>query len=164
MKKENDITARRCKDKEFIKRCLAEVWDTIAEDGAKLEDADPDLNDYWIQIEVNGEKAGVYYVHYWNASTMMIHANILPKYRKNNTRKMAAALFMWLTEYTPENVVKFMAMIPKCYHNVIDYTKKTGFKQEGILRETYKHHGEIHDLYVFGLTKQEMRECLQEHR
>lgn len=150
------VDVKRTEDTEFIKEVVMSVWDSGCEDGANKETWEPDPNDLWLEIIVDGRRVGAYMLHFWNRSTMELHAQIFPHERKRFTFDVSKAVHRWLLENCRPHIQKFVAFIPSKYPNVAKYAVGSGWVQEGQIEGAWFKDGVAHDLYVMGCTRDRM--------
>ena len=133
-----------------------ELFDRIAEDGATVEDLKDLITDdqYYLMIKMNGESVGVWWLHESTSSTLEIHCNILKQYRKS-AKSAGQLIIEWFLNEAPDRYHKLNAEIPVIYPQVYHYTKKHGFVDEGINRQSIVKNGTIVDQWKLGLTRAE---------
>lgn len=157
------MIVERTHNQEFVK-CfitLPEIFDSVSEDGQAPKDFSPDVNnDYWLVVSEGDEIIGLYFLHALNSVTLMIHAQILTRYRKEHSRAAGTEVYKWMTENLPFTYQKFVTSVPVIYQNVIKYVKYFGFKHEGTNRKSYLKGGEIIDMENYGITRDEVEEYL----
>lgn len=154
------ISLERTWDKELIRSILTDerIWNTIAEDGQESGLFEIDLNKN-IFLVVNHEKIciGIYILHAFNGSTLEIHANILPQYRKLFATESGEKMLEWFRDNGPEKYQKLIAMIPTLYEHVYHFTINRGFKDEGLLTKAYRKKGKLHDIHILGLERDTLK-------
>lgn len=137
------------------------LWATVAEDGQHPEDFAPELmSECWLLVSDGPYVVGVYHIHAHNAVTVEIHAQILPKKRKDHSKESARKALKWILENTTYH--KVIAQIPTIYPNVKHFTLNSGFQEEGINRESYIKNGEVCDQWLLGITRPEIEAFLGE--
>lgn len=158
------MIVERTYNEEFV-RCfitLPEIFDTVSEDGQAPIDFLPDVhNDYWIVVSDGDDIVGLYFLHAVNTVTLMIHAQILTRYRKEYSKKAGTEVYKWILENIPLAYQKLVTSVPSIYGNVIKYVKYFGFKHEGTNRKSYLKGGEIIDMENYGITRDEVKEYLR---
>lgn len=149
------MIAERIQDPEVVKSVLLrpDIMATIAEDDPGELEPDMERN-IWLGMLVP-ELIGVYQIERINGITAQLHANVLPEFRKEYSKASGWAALEWVVENLPA-IHKLVAVIPVIYPNVRDFTCSFGFKQEGVNRESYLKHGQIHDQWILGITRPEI--------
>ena len=143
------MIAERTYDEARIRAILEnqDILDRISEDGGVLE----------LDVEKQGwllmEGAGVYMVTALNATTLEIHAHVLPDHRHRSLETGYAAL-RWILDNTQHQ--KVVAEIPTCYPDVIKFTQKFGFVDEGLNRQSIRKKGRLYDQVRLGITRAEI--------
>lgn len=137
-----------------------EIWDHAVEDGVKKELYIPSYDDQscWLLCEINNEIAGAIYVCNANTNTLIIHPNILKKYRKF-CRDVIHSFLKWFLQL-PSFICKLNVAIPECRKIVYNLAKRIGFVDEGINRKSYCKNGMMHDQYLLGLTRLEIEDLI----
>jgi len=127
------------------------MWDEISEDG--VESYAPDvINEFWVEI-LSPETIGLYRIHQLTAMSYQIHAFILPEHR-DQAKESGEVILQWCLDYLKFN--KLIAEIPKKYENVYHFTKKQGFKDEGVNRQCFLKDGKLWDTWRLGILKEEI--------
>lgn len=138
-----------------------EIFDRISADGQTLENFEIEFNDHnmYLMIDVDGECIGTFNLHSHNINTMMVHISILKNHRKHGN--MAGQLFYeWIIRECDQKFHKFITEVPVIYHRVYEYTKRFGFKDEGINRASLKKNGRYIDQRMVGITRDEIKHWL----
>ena len=76
-----------------------------------------------------------------------------------NVKAAAQQTVLWMTENTP--VEKFITQVPEYNRAAMLFAQRCGLKKEGLLKKAFKKNGVLHDITVFGTTKQEVQEALK---
>ena len=139
-----------------------EIFERIAEDGQTLEDMEIpfDESQCYMLIEVEDMIIGVWCLYPANSSTLNIHCNILKDYRQH-AEEAAKLIVKWFAEESPSQYIKLNAEIPVIYPDVYFFTKKFGFLDEGINRQSICKNGGIIDQWRLGLTRGEAVDFLE---
>lgn len=136
-----------------------EIFDCISDDGVKKQDIKIDTHtNIFLKIECDGKMIGLYILHDENGTTMKVHANILPEYRKEHSSQSAKELIKWFLVNTDKQ--KLVASIPSLYQNVIAFCLKHGFLFEGMNRLSHTKNGVIYDQVNLGATRKELEEFI----
>jgi len=133
-----------------------DIWSRFS-DGVKTEDYEPDNNDrtQWLIIYYDQEIAGVIRVFCETTCAIQFHPYMIKPYRKY-VREMTEAFFHWFIDEIPRSILKINVMTPDCYKSVINATKKMGFTQEGINRDSYRKDGIVYNQTMSGITRKEV--------
>lgn len=140
-----------------------EIFHRITEDGQLIDDFIIPFDEHhlYLMIILDDTPIGLYNMHPNNLTTLTLHCNILKKYR--DYANIAGHLFYdWILSECPEQFQKFITEIPVIYPEVYYYTKRFGFKDEGMNRLSTKKNGEYVDQWRVGITKQEIVSWLQQ--
>ncbi len=154
----------RSTDVEQIGRILKdpEIFARIAEDDVTPEEYEIPTDGYqcYMLIYVGDTVIGVWNLYPNGASTLNIHCQILKQHRVY-AMDAGRLIVEWFVAEAPEQYVKLNAEIPQTYPDVYHYTKKFGFQDEGVNRQSIKKAGEIVDQWRLGLTKAEAMQFLE---
>jgi RimJ/RimL family protein N-acetyltransferase len=156
------ITLRKADDVEEVDAILRdpELFARIAEDGQDDDYETPfDGHQCYLMIVKDDEAVGVWNLYPVNTVTLNIHCNLLKKHRGLGVEASVLILEWFLTE-CPKQYEKLNAEIPVIYPEVYFHTKKFGFVDEGINRQSIKKHGVLVDQWRLGATKGEIKEFL----
>ena len=133
-----------------------EIWETVAEDGQEPGEYRPNLTaDCWLVMRVDGEVAALYHIHRLNQVLVQIHAQVLPKYRKEYSQATGEAALAWILANDAE-CEKIIAWVPTLYPNVKAFTESFGFRVEGRITYGYLKHGRLHDQWILGIKRGEI--------
>ena len=150
---------RRSYNPDEVKRVFLnpEIFATIAEEGQRPEDFEPDFStEIYLAVEAEDTVIGFYALKVLSHAEMDIHAQILPEYRKHYSIESGFKVLEWFYKEAPERFQKLTAQVPFVYPNVKDFCLKCGMKIEGINGLSYYKDGELHDQWYFGITRQEI--------
>lgn len=138
-----------------------EIFARIAEDGIEPWEYDTpiDGNQCYMMIYADDMPIGVWNLYPDGTSTLNIHCNILKPYRVH-AMEAGRLIVDWFAYEAPGQYLKLNAQIPVIYPDVYHFTKKFGFKDEGINRSSILKAGKIVDQWRLGLTRDEAREFL----
>ena len=136
-----------------------EIFARIAEDDSENYVTPFDEHQCYMMVMKDKEPIGVWNLYPVNSSTLNIHCNILKEHREHGD--VAAILILsWFLTDCPKQYQKLNAEIPKIYPEVYYYTKKYGFQDEGINRQSILKNGELVDQWRLGITKEEVKNFL----
>ncbi len=156
------ITVERTLDADLIKSVMLhpDIFKTVAEDGQEPGDFKINVDsEAWVSMSVNDELIGLYVFHPHNSVTLEIHAHILPKFRKEHAIESGKMALTWFLENG--NYQKLIAQVPVMYENVKNFCLINGFKIEGVNRMSHMKNGELMDLTLLGITRQEVEDFLK---
>lgn len=139
------------KDYNLIKRMLfgdSELNDRITSDYGDNKSFNPD-NYMWIGWFEGKTCHGLGQIEKENAITLIVHINILKKYR-NNSFEIGSGLLKYLESTCNKRYVKLNAKVPKMYPDVVRFSEKLGFIQEGVDRQSYCKNGITQDRIILG--------------
>ena len=108
----------------------------------------------WVVMRDGDTVLGAYGLRPLNRYTLEIHAHILPEHRDQYAVETGWAILRWIVDN--QDYAKILAEIPACYPDVIAFTKKFGFKQEGVNRLSVQKDGKMIDQIWLGITRQEV--------
>ena len=132
-----------------------DMWATVAEDGIEPGDYAPDVqNAYYVLVRDGDELIAMYIFRQRGAVTFEIHAQVLHQHRKEYSGATCRAALQWILDET--DVAKIIAWVPEIYPNVRNFAVSQGFQVEGINRKSYLKNGELHDQWLFGITRSEI--------
>ena len=157
--KQVGITVQRTNDADIVRAVMThpDMWATVAEDGHDPDDYTPDMTGAcWLVMRDGDTLIALYSLDQINAVTLEIHAQVLPKHRKEYSRATGKAALQWIVEHT--DCQKVIAWVPALYPNVRDFTVSQGFQIEGVSRKSYLKNGELHDLTLLGITREQIGE------
>lgn len=148
-----------CDDIEAIKAVFThpDIWETIAEDTVNTDAFTIKEDELYVSVSVDKTIIGFYSLASRNSIEIDIHAQILPKYRKEYALPSGYAILQWIYMQFPQ-CLKLTAQIPFKYPNVKAFALSIGFTIEGINRQSYRKHGEVFDQWHLGITREEIRQ------
>ena len=133
------------------------VWNKIksylVDDTGELESSGQFLGVF------DGEKmAGAFLIKPMNCFCYEIHGGVDPEYwgRGSEVCDLAGRAVFFSTP-----CLKLVAIIPEFNRLMRMCVKNLGMKQEGVITKSYLKRYRLHDQYVYGITKGEMK-CLQQ--
>ncbi len=150
------IFAERTYDAAYIKSVITELWDTVAEDNASLDDWSAEcVSECWLDLQGKG----VFYLHPANSTTLILHAHVLKPFRFQSV-EIGYAVWSWVLSECPQKYQKFNCTIPVLYPNVKKYALTMGMVEEGVNRQSYCKNGQIVDQWMLGITRKEIEEFM----
>jgi len=157
------IELRKAQEAAEVEKILSdpELLERIAEDGCPELSIPFDGQQCYMMIYSENKPIGVWCLYPVNGSTLNIHCNILSKHRKHG-KKAGALIVNWFYRDAPDQYVKLNAEIPIIYPDVYAFTKRFGFKDEGVNRKSISKGGQIIDQWRLGLTKIEAKKFVEE--
>jgi RimJ/RimL family protein N-acetyltransferase len=157
------MRVERTVDAELIHSIMTEpeMWATVAEDGQEPRFYSPEVyREAWLLMTVKDEPVAVYRLHAINGVTCEIHAQVIPKHRERYAHRTGLEALRWLYEEAPM-YQKVVCWVPDVYPNVRAFSEKFGFKLEGTNRASYLKHGQLRDMWLLGMTRDEIGELLK---
>lgn len=157
------LLVQRTYDSEIVREIMThpEIWDAVAEDDFTEDKFNIDCHqDCWLLVSDGKRKIGLYNLHAMNHTTLEMHIQILPNYRRKYARKSVPLFYNWVLNEAPKQYKKLIANIPAIYKNVRDFAEENGFTLEGTYTKAYKKNGEIVDLWLLGATTEELKATL----
>lgn len=150
----NLITITQDKVMEILKD--EELFNRIAEDGIRYSEYYPPSDHTYLGIVKDDLVIGFWWLHIDNGSTINIHCNIIKEHRKHGIE--AGWLFLdYVYNEFPEDIQKLNCKIPATYPDVYNFTKKFGFKDEGLDRKSIMKNGALVDRHILGITREELK-------
>jgi len=130
------------------------VWDDIrsylADDTGELETEGQFLGIFDGEI-----MAGAFLIKPWSAYCYELHGGVLKKYWGKGPEICAMA---GRTVFYSSPCLKLVAIVPEFNRPMRSCVQKAGMKQEGIVKNSYLKWSRLHDQYVYGVTRTEMRQ------
>lgn len=98
--------------------------------------------------------AGAFLVRPWSEFCFEMHGGVDPVYwgRGDVICDLAGRGVFYSTP-----CLKIVAIVPEFNRMMRACLLRVGLKQEGVVSKSYLKHGKMHDQYIYGITKQEMR-------
>ena len=143
-------------NKEIVKHILLdeELFERFTEDGIVYSGyAVPD--GLYLGIFKDDNIIGFWALDSETSSTIGIHCNVLKKYREHSME--VGTYFVDYIFRTYENIHKLNAKIAVIYPDVYKFTKKFGFKDEGLDRLSFAKNESLHDRHILGLTREDYK-------
>jgi len=145
-------------DAEVVKSVITspEIWDVVSDDSMNIETYEPDpVGVVFITVTSNnGEIMGLFTLAVVNSVTLRGHIAILPEFRKISG-EIALEAARWFIENCGE-YTKIIAEIPSIFPNVMAFISRSGFNKEGVRVKSIMKGGVLHDVHLFGITKDEL--------
>lgn len=141
----------------------ADIWPRFS-DGVAIEDYEP-LNDerhQWFLIMNDNLEVGLIMVEQESNCSIGFHPYMLKPFRRY-FRDVVKLFFKWFLDDVPASICKINVLIPECFKSTINAAKKTGFKQEGVMRSSYAFNGLIYDQIMSGITRKEVINVMAKH-
>lgn len=136
-----------------------DIWPRFS-DGVSLDDYEPCNDDrtQWIIIYSGEHVAGIIRVYCESTCAIEYHPYMKKKYRRH-FREVTKLFYQWFLSL-PESVIKINVMFPECYKSTLNASRKVGFKQEGVNRQSYRKDEQVFDQIMSGITREEVEQCL----
>lgn len=134
------ISARFCTSAEALTILKdPEIYDRITDDNCPtLQDfVLPDrVRVHYIGGYVGGTLAALSVIHHDNK----FHFMVLEPYRRHARELLKQSLSLW--------PVKVWCEIPACYRTVINFARRNGFVELGIIPKAHRKNGQIYDIHI----------------
>lgn len=143
-----------CDDYDLVRRIILdpEMLHRITDDFSDVKNYNPEHHGVWLRCDRGDECVGVVKVSAVSPLDLSIHIHIPKKYRCS-CLKIGKA-FVEFVEGRKGGHLKLSTRVASKYRNVVKFTKRLGFTEDGIDKMSYKRDGEIYDTvlmsYVFG--------------
>lgn len=136
------------------------IWGRISEDGQSQKEFRiwSRREHVWLGIFVKKKLIGCFFLHPENSTTIVIHIQILEKYREKHAFESGV---MAQDQFIKSKYNKMICQIPEIYQDVYHFTKKFGLVDEGINRASFTKNGRVHNQLRLGITKEEAKSWLQ---
>lgn len=153
------LSVERTFDKKHIKNVVAQMWDCVCEDGHPIDEWEPEVEaSCWIDVN----SWGVYSFDAVNKTTLEMHAFIKPDCRKKHSDESGKLILKWVLDESPAQYKKIITEVPTIHPNVREFCLRHGFQEEGINRLSHQKNGVLYDQWRFGITRDEIKEVLDE--
>lgn len=152
------MIAERTFDPELISSILFEpkMWETIAEDNFEPRGWTPDVYvDAWVSVRDEDDVYGLWLFKALNSVTCEIHPHVVVKHRSKHSYANGVLALKWLYDNTPFE--KVLGWVPTIYPHIKKYGESLGFQVEGRSRKSWLKNGELHDQWLMGITRNEIR-------
>lgn len=111
------------------------IANAIYEDG--IRDIIPNVVDeFWVGIRLDDITFACFRVHQMTSVMWQIHARVIPKYRKQYSRKSARLALRWCSDNI-WGLRTITCMVPKCHRDVALFVRRVGFSFCGTIQESY---------------------------
>ena len=98
-------------------------------------------------------RTGLFLFFPWNYTTYELHVAILPEYRGRMSIQSGTDAGLWMFRNTC--CQKIVTQIPTPNYRAKALAIAVGMKQEGINRKSYMKDGNLYDMYLYGICKEE---------
>ena len=124
-----------------------DIISTIAEDGATIENIQPDVfRDIWLVAIDNNKVIGVCSLPAKTSSCCEVHLRILKEHRAKHKSEVSEKIEKWIVDNTPFKTV--IAEIPEVFNNITSFMKSIGFIESGVISNCWKRNGQLMDLII----------------
>lgn len=133
----------------------SEMFLRITEDGQLIDDINIEIASHhlWLALYYKNTLCGIGWIHPLSIATGQVHIHVLQNQRHHAVQ---CGIMMLDAMLNLTNHEKFNAEIPVVYPDVIKFTEKMGFKQEGVNRSSIYKDGQLVDQIYLGCTRNEM--------
>lgn len=138
-----------------------DIWSRYS-DGVDFDDFTPTntSREQWLIVMDNGFILGIIYVHCDTSCSLGFHPYLIKKYRSHG-REMVKSFFKWFLDAVPESYLKINVVIPECFKSTVNFSRKVGFTQEGVSRDSYKFNNKVYNRIISGITREEVYDVLE---
>lgn len=146
-------------DRDMVQAILTDesVWDHISEDGTP-ESVKAGIADFFLSNDkcfVLCPMDGVLLLAApFSSVALMGHVAIVSAARGAKAARAAVSAYRWIFENT--GYTKIFGMPPSANKLASMFAAMTGMRAEGRVSKAFRKRGELHDLLVFGITKEEL--------
>jgi len=138
-----------------VREVMQDLWPYLEEGtGQRFEDYRPRFDDQsrWYISLTEGQVSGAYWARQVNNITWEVHTNVRPQYwgGKLGTEYSQAALDHIFKD---TDAGKIVALIPKCFPQVIATAEAIGMQREGVRTQSYLRDDKLYDQVHFGITR-----------
>ncbi len=125
----------------------SQIFDSISEDGATVNDVRVDIFDeYWVELTNGDDVIGVAQFKPMFNKCFDSHIHILPQYRREHSLDAGSALIEWCKEHL-EGCLLFTT-VPEFCPNVVSFLKEFDFEETGLLKGAWKKNGKQNDMTI----------------
>lgn len=136
-----------------------DLWERSREDGSSEFIGDGYLTApqcYFLLVTFNSKRVGMMVCHEVWSKSVEIHIKVKPEDRRHHAVKVGELSLGWLMSNTGFN--KVVTWVPGTLPGVRFFCKKKfGFIEEGCNRQSFSKGGKMVDMYLYGLTREEIR-------
>jgi len=155
------LIIQRIYDVDFIKSIAAmPEFLNNAEDGMTIDKYQPDMRSAWLLITDNNDIIGLAQLKPLNSIVLEFHPQVFKKHRAKYNKAFFYETYKWIlvnaTKYQ-----KLNATIPVVYKHLKRFVLSVGFVLEGVDRKSYIKDGIVVDRWIFGMTREELKEAIQ---
>jgi RimJ/RimL family protein N-acetyltransferase len=147
------VTVKRIYDDRIVRAVMEEMIDVILDDTpVDPETASIPFSDdhRWYATYEDAELVSIWYVHRLNLITWQLHIHFRPKWwgtGVSTPHARAAMKKVW----TNTKAKKLYASVPDYATPVLNLAKRTGWKQEGRMKNSWQKGGEVYDQIHIGV-------------
>ena len=142
---------------------IDEIWDVVTEDHHERKHYEPNLQTTaWFTVTDDGRVVALLALDVVNSVTLRIHPMVIPTERVRSVEICKTLIDWWLA--LDDEHTKLIAEIPECYKHVKRFAVKMGLKPEGIRTKSYRRNGDIIDVYLYGATKEGLKDGISRGR
>tara|TARA_R110002049_G_scaffold210441_4_gene381305 strand:- start:14 stop:478 length:465 start_codon:yes stop_codon:yes gene_type:complete len=132
-----------------------ELFNRVSDDSMTYEKFKPLESGIYLGMFHNGVLIGFWWLIPDNAITIDVHCNMLKEHR-HLSAKMVDEFYRYAIDKL-KATNKLICKIPVTFTDVYEFTKKHGFTDEGLDRQSVKKSGKILDRHILGITMQEIK-------
>lgn len=156
-----DITVKQISPRDAYNAVDDELFDRIANDRCTRENIAGSYNNgkIYLGAYTGGELAGFLTFSPESSLVVTIHCNFIKKHRRLAHKSCQKILSAFLSRFP--DVLKYKAIIPVIYPDVIGFAKKFGFEEEGTDRQSFLKNGSVVDRKYLGVLKSDLERFLK---
>lgn len=139
-----------------------DIWLSAAEDTVNLEDFSFDREHAFLLVKEiacddSQQTIGIIFVEQDTGCAISMHPYAFREHRFKMP-KIMDEFFKWFLSYSNESLLKVHVNIPSCFMSTINFARKIGFQDEGVRRMCYIKGGELYDIVMMGITREQIEE------
>ena len=134
-------------------------FDVCIEDGMTLDRYEPSKSSAWLLVTDNNDVIALAELKPLNSISLEAHPQVLKKHRAKYNKLVMYEMYKWVLEFGSQ-YKKFNAEIPVIYPHLKRFMLSIGFTLEGVNRKSHIKNGKIVDKWMFGMTKDELKEVI----
>ena len=136
-----------------------ELFDRVSDDSVEYGSFIPSNDCVYLGMYHKDLLIGFWWIIPDNSITIDVHCNILKEHRHLSGEMVMDFYNFVINEF--KDTQKLICKIPVNFVDVYEFTKKHGFIDEGLDRQSIKKNGKILDRHILGMTIQEIKQWVQ---
>lgn len=131
--------------------CDPEIYARISDDfSPSIDSFEPVPPSDYVYYLTDENNIGLVFLHWHNGTMLEGHIQVLEDHR-HLAHEFAVGVLDWIWNNTQAK--KILAVIPEIYPDVIGFTKKMGFEQEGEIKGSYQKNGVLYSQVYLGISR-----------